>query len=188
MKLELNMTVETIKQLLSFSSQTEARWILFKTACIKKVGEREIELASTDGMKLLAIRRPLEDGEFIDDNQYAVSLDNLPLKGKHLRYWLQVTDYEPNIACFSDFTNKFKFPMLDGRYPDYKKLIEELQAGSKATQYSVFQPKVWKPICDVLGEDAFKTPKTVNHHSFLWEKQVADSHISVIACSVRQYE
>ena len=65
MKLELNMTVETIKQLLSFSSQTEARWILFKTACIKKVGEREIELASTDGMKLLAIRRPLEDGELL---------------------------------------------------------------------------------------------------------------------------
>ena len=118
----LNINAAFIKQFKDFYYTKETRWILKETICIKKRGDTCVEFASTDGQKLLVISRPLEDTEQMDDSEYIVPVGNLPLKGKYLSYTLTIED---NIACFFDGVNKYKFPLIEGKYPDYRKLIED---------------------------------------------------------------
>ena len=163
----LNINAAFIKQFKDFYYTKETRWILKETICIKKHGDTCVEFASTDGQKLLVISRPLEDTEQMDDSEYIVPVGNLPLKGKYLSYTLTIED---NIACFFDGVNKYKFPLIEGKYPDYRKLIEDARQCEKAKEYTAFKWENLKALTNAFGFKAFDVPRQ-NGHTFLWSDE-----------------
>lgn len=179
--INLYLNAAFIKQFKDFWFQKDGRWILKESICIRKFGDTSVEFASTDGQKLLVIRRPLADKEEIDDKEYVVSVGNLPLKGKYLSYQLTVAD---NVAQFIDGINVYKFPLMEGNYSDYRKLIEDARNCEKAKEYTAFKWENLKALQNVLSTNIWDVPKK-SGHAYLWsrENDLRNEATYVLICS-----
>lgn len=178
--LNLFVPVLLIRKMKLFCSQSDSRTMINNTMCIKKIGEKEVEFAATDGQKLLVIRRGLDPTEIIDGEEFVIPIDNLPVKSKYLKYNLVVSI---DTAAYNDGENVFKFPRMQGKFPDYAKLIEEVTAtNKKADSYTAFRWENLKAAEKVLDGHIWDVPFT-NNNAYLWKKHNGKEDITVMISS-----
>lgn len=178
----LNLFVPThlIKRMRLFCSQMETRTVINNTMCIRKIGEKEVEFAATDGQKLLVIRRGLDPTEVIDGEEFVIPIDNLPVKSKYLKYNLVVSI---DTAAYNDGVNVFKFPRMQLKFPDYNKLVQEILAvNKKADSYTAFRWENLKAAEKVLDGTIWDVPVT-NNNAYLWHKKNGAEDVTVVICS-----
>ena len=183
MKAEIQITADELKELALFYSKSAARWIICNTIVVQKFGEKNIQFAATDGMKLYVIRRPLIETEQMDVDQFVVAINNVPTKGKYLKYWVTLNDEENEVA-FNDGENVYRFPAYEGKYPDIKKTMEPVYNAPYAKEFAMFKWENIKALDKVLGYNMFTYPRQAGI-VHMWYQKSDPKEKFVIMCPVK---
>lgn len=180
MKAQIQITADELKELSMFYSKQAARWIICDTIVVQKFGEKNIQFAATDGMKLYVIRRPLTETEQMDVDQFVVAINNVPMKGKYLKYWVTLND-EENEVVFNDGENVYRFPAYKEKYPDIQKLMQPLYDAPYASKFAMFKWENIKALDKVLS--VYDCPRN-DGHVYMWSNLNAEKQKFVIICGI----
>jgi hypothetical protein len=182
-KAQVWITANEIKELAMFYSKSAARWTICNTIVVQKWDDKTIQIAATDGTKLYVIRRPLDKTEQMDVDEFFVAVNNLPTKGKYLKYLMTLSDDTKEVA-FNDGENIYRFPAYEGKYPDIKKTMEPLYNAPYASKFAMFKWENVKALDKVLGPSMFKYPRQAGN-VFMWYLKTDQTERFVLECDVR---
>lgn len=180
MKAQIQITADELKELSMFYSKQAARWIICNTIVVQKFGEKNIQFAATDGMKLYVIRRPLTETEQMDVDEFVVAINNVPTKGKYLKYWVTLNDEENEVA-FNDGENIYRFPAYKEKYPAIQKIMEPLYNAPYASKFAMFKWENIKALDKVLR--IYECPRN-DGHVYMWSELNAERQKFVVICGI----
>lgn len=180
MKAQIQITADELKELSMFYSKQAARWTICNTIVVQKFGEKNIQFAATDGVKLYVIRRPLTETEQMDVDQFVVPINNVPNKGKYLQYWMTLADTE-NEVSFNDGENVYRIPTYQEKYPDIQKLMQPLYDAPYANKFAMFKWENIKALDKVLS--VYDCPRN-SGHVYMWSNLNAEKQKFVIICGI----
>lgn len=180
MKAQIQITADELKELSMFYSKSAARWIINNTIAVQKWDDKTIQLAATDGVKLYVIRRPLTETEQMDVNEFVVAINNVPTKGKYLKYLVTLNDVENEVA-FNDGENVYRFPKYEGMFPGIKKLMEPLYNAPYASKFAMFKWENIKALDKVLS--VYDCPRN-DGHVYMWSQLAPERQKFVVICGI----
>lgn len=183
MKAQIQITADELKELSMFYSKQAARWIICNTIVVQKFGDKNIQFAATDGMKLYVIRRPLTETEQMNVDQFVVAINNVPTKGKYLNYWVTLNDEENEVA-FNDGENVYRFPAYEAKYPDIQKLMQPLYDAPYTKEFAMFKWENTKALNKALNDKMFHYPRQAGN-VYMWYDKADSKEKFVVMCPVR---
>ena len=179
-KAQIQITADELKELSMFYSKSAARWLINNTIVVQKWDDKTIQFAATDGMKLYVIRRPLTETEQMDVDEFVVAINNVPTKGKYLKYLVTLND-EGNEVAFNDGENIYRFQKYEGKYPDIKKLMEPLYNAPYAEKYAMFKWENIKALDKVLR--IYEYPRNAGN-VYMWSNLAPERQKFVVMCNI----
>ena len=180
MKAQIQITADELKELSMFYSKQAARWTICNTIVVQKFGEKNIQFAATDGMKLYVIRRPLTGGEQMNVDQFVVPINNVPSKIKGLKYLMTLSDTE-NEVSFNDGENVYRIMTYQEKYPDIQKLMQPLYDAPYAKKFAMFKWENIKALDKVLS--IYDCPRN-SGHVYMWSQLNAEKQKFVVICGI----